>query len=126
MKKFLSFLILATAIVVAGCSGSTDEPTNTKSATAIKGHTYKTTSGSNYISFYFASDFTCTMTANMNGEYSSNAHMTYKIDGNNVDVYADHSAIWKAEYRGSLLYHMVYRPSDDTLDFEGAIFKRVN
>lgn len=127
MKKFIYFLIFATAIVVAGCSNSSvNEPTVTKSAVAIKGHTYRSSDGTNYINFYFASNFTCSMTASVNGEYTSNSAMTYKIDGNNVDIYRDHSSFWQTAYQGTLIYHMVYYPADDTLVLEGNIFKRVN
>ena len=128
MKRFIYFLIFAVAIAAAGCSGSsTNEPTNTtKSAVAIKGHTYRASDGTNYISFYFASDFTCAMTANVNGEYTSNSSMTYKIDGNSIDIYRDRSSYWQEAYRGTLLYHMVYYPDDDTIVFEGSVFKRYN
>jgi len=66
------------------------------------------------------------MTANVNGEYTNNPHMTYKIDNNNVDIYRDNSTYWQSSARNTLLYHMYYRPSDDTLVLEGNIFKRVN
>ena len=124
MKKFIYFLFFATVITLAGCSKSANEPT--KSAVAIKGHTYRASDGSNYISFYFASNFTCSMTANVNGEYTSNSAMTYKIDANNVDIYRDHSSYWQEAYRGSLLYHLVYYPADDALVLDGNIFRRVN
>ena len=66
------------------------------------------------------------MTANVNGEYTSNSHFTYKIDYNNVDIYRDYSSYWQAAYQGTLIYHMNYRPSDDTLVMENLIFSRVN
>lgn len=125
MKRLIYFLILASTIVLAGCSNK-NEPTNTKTAVAIKGNTYRSSDGINYISFYFASNFTCAMTANVNGEYTSNPHMIYKIDNNNVDIYRDYSSYWQTAYQGSLLYHMIYRPDDDTLVLDGSIFKRVN
>ena len=127
MRRFIYFLILASTIVLAGCSkDSVNEPTVTKSAVSIKGHTYRSSDGTNYISFYFASNFTCSMTANVNGEYTSNSHFTYKIDGNNVDIYRDNSSYWQPAYQGTLIYHMVYYPADDALVLDGNIFKRVN
>ena len=123
MKRFIYFLIFATAIAAAGCSNK-NEPT--KTAVAIKGHTYRSSDGTNYINFYFASNFTCSMTANVNGEYTNNPHMTYKIDTNNVDIYRDLSSYWQAAYQGTLIYHMVYYPADDVLVLEGNIFKRAN
>lgn len=125
MRRFIYFLILATAIAFAGCTNK-NEPTNTKTAVAIKGHTYRMSDGTNYISFYFASNFTCSMTANVNGEYTSNSHFTYKIDANNVDIYRDHSSYWQTAYQGTLIYHMVYYPTDDALVLDGNIFSRVN
>ena len=125
MRRFIYFLILATAIAFAGCSNK-NEPTVTRSAVSIKGHTYRSSDGTNYISFYFASNFTCSMTANVNGEYTSNSHFTYKIDYNNVDIYRDNSTYWQSSARSTLIYHMNYRPSDDTLVMDGLIFKRVN
>ena len=65
------------------------------------------------------------MTANVNGEYTSNTAMTYKIDNNNVDIYRDQSTFWQEAYRGTLIYHMVYYPADDVLVLDGNIFKRV-
>ena len=127
MRRFIYFLILASTIVLAGCSkDSVNEPTVTKSAVSIKGHTYRSSDGTNYISFYFASNFTCSMTANVNGEYTSNSHFTYKIDYNNVDIYRDNSSYWQVAYQGTLIYHMVYYPTDDALVLDGNIFKRVN
>ncbi len=125
MRRFIYFLILATAIALAGCSDK-NEPTYTKTAVVIKGHTYRSSDGTNYISFYFASNFTCSMIANVNGEYTNNPHMIYKIDNNNVDIYRDNSTYWQSSARNTLLYHMYYRPSDDTLVLDGNIFKRVN
>ena len=125
MRRFIYFLILATAIAFAGCSNK-NEPNVTRSAVSIKGHTYRSSDGTNYISFYFASNFTCSMTANVNGEYTSNSHFTYKIDTNNVDIYRDNSSYWQSSARSTLIYHMNYRPSDDTLVMDGLIFKRVN
>ena len=127
MKRFISFLIFATAIACAGCSNSSvNEPTHTQSAVSIKGHTYKTSDGTNYVSFYFASNFSCSMTANVNGEYTANPHMTYKIDGNNVDIFRDNSTYWESSARNTLLYHMYYRPYEDTLVMDNLIFKREN
>lgn len=125
MRRFIYFLILASTIVLAGCSNK-NEPTVTRSAVSIKGHTYRSSDGTNYISFYFASNFTCSMTANVNGEYTSNSHFTYKIDTNNVDIYRDNSSYWQPAYQGTLIYHMVYYPADDVLVLDGNIFSRVN
>lgn len=127
MRRFIYFLILASTIVLAGCSkDSVNEPTVTKSAVSIKGHTYRASDGTNYISFYFASNFTCSMTANVNGEYTSNSHFTYKIGSNNVDIYRDNSTYWQSSARNTLIYHMNYRPSDDTLVMDGLTFKRID
>ena len=127
MRRFIYVLILASTIELAGCSkDSVNEPTVTRSAVSIKGHTYRSSDGTNYISFYFASNFTCSMTANVNGEYTSNSHFTYKIDTNNVDIYRDNSSYWQPAYQGTLIYHMVYYPADDVLVLDGNIFSRVN
>ena len=127
MKKFIYFLIFATAMVVAGCSNSSvNEPTVTKSAVAIKGHTYGSSDASGYVNFYFASNFTASLTANVNGEFTSNSHMVYQIDGNNVDIYRDNSSYWDSSARNTLLYHMVYYPSEDKLVWNGVTFKRID
>lgn len=125
MKRFIYFLFLAATIVATGCSDKSNTPSG-KSAVAIKGHTYGMTDNDGYVNFYFASNFTCTMTSYVNGEYTNNPHMTYKIDGYNVDVYRDKTTYWQESARGTLLFHMVYYPFDDTLVWDGTIFKRVN
>lgn len=127
MKRLFYLLILATTIVVAGCSKN--EPTYTpssNSATSIKGHTYKYTNGNNYSSFYFATNGICTYTSSVNGEFLSTSNLTYRIDDNNVDIYADNSSYWQESKRNTLLFHMVYSPSSDALTWEGLVFKRVN
>lgn len=124
MKKIIYFLFLAATIVATGCSK--DAP-STKSAVAIKGHTYGVSADDGtYIHFYFASNFTCTLNSYVNGEYTNNSHFTYKIDGNNVDIYTDNSSIWKESYRNTLMYHMVYYPYDDKLVWNNSILKRIN
>lgn len=126
MKRFIYFLIFAVAIAAAGCSGrSTNEPTNTtKTAYEIRGHTYRLSDNGTYVSFYFATNYTCFTSIMLNGEYTSNSNLTYTINGNNIDVYRDHSMFWQIDYRGTLIYHMVYRPEDDTILFDGNIFTR--
>ena len=127
MRRFIYFFILAVTIGLAGCSEkSTNTPTSTKSAVAIKGHTYGRSDSDGYVNFYFASNFTCTMTSDVNGQYSSNPHMTYKLDGVNVDIYRDNSTYWEQSARNTLLFHMVYYPADDKLVWNGAVFKRIN
>lgn len=125
MKRFIYFFILAAAIVATGCSKKSNTP-SAKSAVTVKGHTYGMSDNDGYVNFYFASNFTCTMTSNVNGEYTNNPHMTYKIDGNNVDIYRDKTTYWQESARGTLLFHMVYYPDEDKLVWDGAIFKRVN
>lgn len=130
MKKFIYFLSFALFIALVGCSKkSTNEPTDTpssKSAVVIKGHTYQYKDGTGYINFYFSSNMTVSMTSKINGEYTSNSALTYKIDNNNVDIYRDNSTYWKEAYRGKLLYHMVYYPSEDVLVVDGLTFKRMS
>lgn len=125
MKKFIYLLILAVAIASAGCS--TYEPTYTPTvdaASAVIGHTYKYTSGNNYISMYFASNHVCTYTSRVNGDFISISNLTYRTDGTNVDVYADNSSYWQDSKRNTLLYHMVYQPSSDAITWESLVFKR--
>ncbi len=124
MKRLIYFLILASTIVLAGCSNSSNPlPTN---ATPIKGHTYKATSGSDYLSFYFSKSNTAQYVSYMNGEYNSTSNLTYKIDGMNVDIYADYSSIWTESARGTLLFHLTYLVQSDVLIYDGVQFKRVD
>ena len=125
MKRFIYSFLLAAAIVVAGCSNGNNTPSG-KSAVAIKGHTYGMSDDAGYVNFYFASNFTCTMTSNVNGEYTNNPHMTYIIDGNNVDIYRDKTTDWQESARGTLAFHMVYYPYDDKLIWEGLLLKRID
>ena len=129
MKRFIYLLILAAAIVTAGCSKN--EPTytpssNAKSIPSVKGHTYKYTNNSNYISLYFATNGTCAYTSSMNGEVLSTSNLTYRIDDNNVDIYTDNSSYWQESKRNTLLYHMVYLPTSDALTWENLVFNRIN
>ena len=126
MKRFIYFFLLAASIVATGCSDKSNTPSS-KSAVAIKGHTYGLSADDGtYLKFYFATNFTCTQTSYLNGEYSNNSHFTYKIDGNNVDIYTDNSSIWKDSYRNTLMYHMVYYPYDDKLVWNNGIFTRMD
>lgn len=125
MKKFISLFILAVTISIAGCSGY--EPTYTMtddSASTVKGHTYKYTKGSDYISMYFASNHVCSYRASVNGTSVSTSNLTYMIDGNNVDVYTDNSTYWLENKRNTLLFHMIYSPSSDCLTCEDHVFCR--
>ncbi|MBR1878873.1 MAG: hypothetical protein IJ814_07740 [Paludibacteraceae bacterium] len=125
MKRFLYFFILATAIAFAGCSNSSNNPLPTN-ATPIKGHTYKASSGSDYLSFYFSRSNTAQYTSNVNGEYNSTSNLTYKIDGLNVDIYADNSTHWIESARGALLFHLTYLVQSDVLIYDGLQLKRVD
>ncbi len=125
MKKFITFFILAVTIAAAGCSGY--EPTYTMtddSASTVKGHTYKYTKGSDYISMYFASNHVCSYRASVDGMFVSTSNFTYIIDENNVDVYTDNSTYWQENKRNVLLYHMIYSPSSDCLTWESLVFYR--
>ncbi len=125
MKRLFYLLFLAATIVATGCSNNKYTPSN-NSAVSIKGHTYKYTNNSNYISLYFATNGTCTYTSSMNGEFLSTSNLTYRIDDNNVDIYTDNSSYWQESRRNTLLYHMVYLSSSDALTWENIVFKRVN
>lgn len=121
MKRFISLLILAAAIVVSGCS--TNEP---KSANAIMGHTYRADDGSDYISIYFAHTYTCVYTSYISGSYTNATQLTYRISGNNVDIYFDNSSTWVESRRGTLFLHLIYYPSSDLLMLDGVALKRIN
>lgn len=123
MKRFIYLLILAATIVTAGCS--TNEPT-TKSATAIKGHTYRVDDGSEYVSIYFARTNTCVYTSNVDGTYTNVTQLNYRISGNNVDIYFDNSSKWNESARGTLFLHLIYYPSSDKLMLDGMTLKRIN
>lgn len=123
MKRFIYLLILAASIVTAGCS--TNEPTP-KSATAIMGHTYRVDDGSDYISIYFAYSYTCVYTSNVNGTYTNVSQLTYRISGNNVDIYFDNSSKWTESARGTLFLHLIYYPSSDKLMLDGVTLNRIN
>lgn len=121
MKKFIYFLILAAAIVATGCSSN--EP---KSATAIIGHTYRVDNGSDYVSLYFAHNYTCVYTSYLDGSYTNATQLTYRISDNNVDVYFDNSSTWVESKRGTLFLHLIYYPSSDVIMMNGVKLKRIN
>ena len=121
MKRFIYLLILAASIVAAGCSSN--EP---KSATAIMGHTYRATIGTDYVSIYFANNLTCTYSSNSNGTYTSASQLTYSISGTNVDIYFDNSSTWIASKRGTLFLHLIYYPSSDKLMLDNLTLKRID
>ena len=121
MKRLIYLLILAASIVATGCSNN--EP---KSATSIMGHTYRADNGSNYVSIYFARDYTCVYTSNVNGTYTNASQLTYCITDNNVDVYFDNSSTWVESRRGTLFVHLIYSPSSDKLEMEGMMLKRID
>lgn len=121
MKRLSFFLILATAIVLAGCKNSTNEPKPT-TAIGIVGHTYRYTDSSGYITLYFARSLTCTYSSYIDGQYFSTSNLTYVIDGTNVDIYTDNSTTWAVGKRNSLLYHMDYLPATDVLLLNSATF----
>lgn len=123
MKRFIYLLILAASIVTAGCSAN--EPTP-KSATAIMGHTYRVDDGSDYISIYFAYNYTCVYSAYINGTYTNVSQLTYRISGNNVDVYSDNSTAWIESNRNMLLFHLIYYPSSDVLTLDDLTLKQIN
>lgn len=123
MKRLFYLFFLAVAIVAAGCSGNAPTP---KSASSIKGHTYRYAEGSNYVSMYFAYSGTCTYTHNIDGDFLSTSNLIYKISGTNVDIYTDNSTNWAENKRNTLLYHMVYLSSYDALSWEGLILKFYN
>ena len=121
MKRFIYFLLLAAAIVVAGCSKN--EP---KLATSIIGHTFRADDGSNYVSIYFAHTYTCVYTSNIDGSYMNVPQLTYRISSNNVDVYFDNSTAWIESKRGTLFLHLIYYPSSDVIMMNGVKLKRIN
>ena len=125
MKRFIYFLLLAATIVATGCSNGSNNPLPT-SAAPIKGHTYKYSAGTEYISFYFSRNNAAQYISYMDGEYFSTSNLTYKIDGMNVDVYADNSSQWTESARGTILFHLTYLATTDVLIYEGVQFKRVD
>lgn len=125
MKRLFYLFVLATAIVVSGCTNQVNEPP-VKTADAIKGHTYMSSDGTNYIKFYFASNYVCVLDAKTSGQDVRTSNLTYVIDGNNVDIYRDNSTYWQEHVRGTLVYHMIYYPADDVLMLEDFIFERVS
>ena len=122
-KKFIYLLIFAATIVVAGCS--TNEPTP-QSAIAILGHTYRADNGSDYISIFFARNYTCTFTSYVNGTYTNTSQLLYRISGTNVDIFFDKSTAWVESARGTLFVHLIYYPSSDKLMLDGTTLKRIN
>lgn len=125
MKRVIYFFLLAATIVATGCSNGSNNPLPT-SAAPIKGHTYKYTYGTEYISFYFSKTNTAQYISNMDGNYFATSNLTYKIDRMNVDVYADYSNTWTESARGTILFHLTYLATQDILVFDGAQFKRVD
>lgn len=123
MKRLFYLLFLAVTIVAAGCSSNAPTP---KSANAIVGHTYRADSGSDYVSIYFAYTYTCVYTSYINGSYANATQLTYRISGNNVDVYFDNSSTWVESKRGTLFLHLIYYPSSDVIIMDGVTLKRIN
>ncbi len=123
MKRFIYFLILAASIVSTGCSK--DEPTP-KSAIEVVGNTYRLDDGSDYVSIYFARNYTCVYTSDVNGTFTSASQLTYRINEYNVDVYFDNSSTWIESKRGTLFLHLSYYPSTDIIMMNGMKLKRVN
>ncbi len=123
MKRFIYLLILAASIVASGCSSNEPAP---KTATAVRGHTYRADDGSDYVSIYFAYNYTCVYTSYVNGQYTNASQLTFTITGNNVDVYTDNSSAWIESKRNMHLFHFIYYPNSDALSLDGLRLYRID
>jgi len=122
MKKIIYLLLLAATMVVAGC-----EKQQPHTIYSIMGKTYRAQEGAEYVSVYFAPNYTCSYSSYTSGQYTSTSQLVYKIVGTTtVDIYTDNSSAWDANYRNTRLFHLVYIADDDELLWDGLILKPVN
>lgn len=124
MKRL--FFILVAVIMTVGLFSSCEK--NNGDALAVIGHSYMLyESQSNWETIYFSSSGAVQISGCYNGESKMIIHMTYKIRGCNVEIYADYTEYWVEGYRGQLLGAMVYHPEGDYLVYStGEIYNRTN
>lgn len=115
MKKMLNglktskvaalLLVLLVGVIMGACS-----PAN-----SIKGHSYATGTSSSGMKIYFSPSGAAQITYYVDGETKTFSHLTYTINGNNVEIYFDYSDNWKLEAQGTLVSHYIYDPKEDVL-----------
>ncbi len=105
-SKVLSVILFVfTAALFVACS-----PAN-----SIKGHSYATGTSSSGMKIYFSPSGSAQITYYTNGGMQVFSHLTYTIDGNNVEIYFDYSDNWKFEAQGTLASHYIYDSKEDVL-----------
>ena len=108
MKKLISILcvLFMTMFVMVSC--------NDNGAThPVVGHNFATKEGN--ISFYFATDYTVKNTIKSNGNTTIIRDLTYKIVGDQVEIYFGNTDYWKESARGTLFTTFKYNSSDKSL-----------
>lgn len=101
---------------------------NEGEALAIIGHSYMYYEDqSNWETIYFSLSGTVQISACNNGKSQTLSHMTSKIRGCNVEIYADYTDYWKTEAKGQLIGALVYYPEGDYLiSHLGDVYHKVN
>lgn len=112
MKKYISCAIfLLCTFLISSCDSDVNHP--------IVGHTYGVSEGNEYIALYFSESHTCLVQIYTATQTLNNSHFTYTIKDTSVDIYFDKSEEWIESARGTLLLHLTYNVSDNTLSYLG-------
>ena len=108
MKKLISILcvLFMAMFVMVSC--------NENGAThPIVGHNFASRDG--ITNLYFSTDYTVKATIKSNGNTTFIRDLTYKIVGDQVEIYFGNTDYWKESARGTLFTTFKYNSSDKSL-----------
>lgn len=108
MKKSISILFVLFVAIFAMVSCNENGATH-----PVVGHNFASKDGN--ISFYFATDYTVKNTIKSNGNTIIIRDLTYKILGDQVEIYFGNTDYWKESSRGKLFTTFEYNSSDKSM-----------